>query len=86
MTGTCWQVVPAPPLRREEARLPEDLEEGADKGWALHTMKRVSLRAIARGFPLSEGDVGEGLGAAGSPLGSPNCQARLHKESSFCAR
>lgn len=74
--------MPAPPLRREEARLPEDLEEGADKGWALHTMKRVSLRAIARGFPLSEGDVGEGLGAAGSPLGSPSCQARLHKESS----
>lgn len=77
MTGTCWQVVPAPPLRREEARLPEDLEEGADKGWALHTMKRVSLRAIARGFPLSEGGVGGVSRGCWVPFGLPQLPSQV---------
>lgn len=50
MTATCWQVVPPPLPRREEAWLPEDLEESSEKAWALHPMKSAFLKALTPGF------------------------------------
>lgn len=67
MTGTCWQVVSAPPPRREEARLLEDLEEGTEKGWGSPYNEEGFSLGRCSGFLSWEGVWG-GPGSLWDPL------------------
>lgn len=82
MTGTCWQIVPAPtPLagRKRGSRLSEDLE------------KRWGSRSNGEGFSQGhcprvlgwERAWGGGGGGPGPLWAPPGSQAKLHKEASL---